>query len=717
MNIVQCLKCEGKVELGPEQCVCRSCGAAWPVSDGIPRFFQAPDNYWGEVSRRQASELLEAARGGSWADAVRSHFPEDSNMRFGLLDPQRASWAPMLGLNQGSTVLDIGSGYGAITQSLSQFAGQVYSVEAIPERINFTRERLRQEGILNVQLLQASAAALPLADNSFDLVVVNGVLEWVGDWDLAVNPRVAQINFLKKIHRLLKNDGILLIGIENRFGLDFFRGNRDHSGLPYTSLVPRAMASLMLNLNSRVHYRTQASLGKQYRTYTYSEGGYRRLLSDAGFAKLSSYWADPGYNQPYSLIPLEIPDWVRQHAADSLNHPGPAPRRSWKRRARKLAIPFFQPFVSDFVLIAPKQSGPSTELQTWIGGCLMKGDGTRTAQATPPPIAWALHTRPFKETAIVRIGDARTGSDLAYLKIFTGEPAGATAFEMEEANRAKVREVLNTPPGSLLRVPRSCGTLRIGATSYYLEDASRGTQISGLVRELGYFNDLRRVERDFSQICDRIFELTLALQKVTGVRTIPPAWRQVPEMPTNSPDLTRALGEKRYFQQAAPDASATWVQHGDLSVENAHIDWKTGVFEVFDWCDLAGGLPPLYDFFQFFLSTGYLPRADERVRFASEEDRWTATFQALFLSDTPVGRVTRRLILQAGERLNISAQQIPSLLLEYVIIRLNYYKIRSAFQHRLQFRLLELCVTNFKQLQQAWERPSSGVPLRGNATS
>jgi ubiquinone/menaquinone biosynthesis C-methylase UbiE len=710
MTMLRCLKCGEKLDCGPDRCVCRGCGAAWPVSEGIPRFFQAPDHYWGEVGRKEALELLEAARRGSWADAVRNRFPEGDNMRFGLLDLQRASWAPMLGIDEHSTVLDIGSGYGAITHSLSRFAGAVYSVEAVPERIDFTRERLRQEGIRNVHLVQASAAALPLAENSFDLVVVNGVLEWVGEWDLAVHPRVAQVNFLKKIHRLLKNDGVLLIGIENRFGLSFFLGNRDHSGLPYTSLVPRAVASFMLRHNSSPHYRTQTSARKQYRTYTYSEGGYRDLLSEVGFAEVSSYWADPGYNQPYDLVPLAIPTWVEQHSVELLHHPGPGPRRSWKRRARRMTLPFFQRFVSDFVLLASKQSGRNTTLQRWIEQCLMESDRTRAGHANPP-IAWALHTRPFKETSIVRIGDAGTGSDLAYLKIFAGAQARENPFETEVANRGKVQESLNASAKALLRVPRFCGTLRIGPTSYYMEEASRGTHISGMVRALGYFDNATRVERDFSQICERILELTLALQNVSGVPPIPAAWREIPEISKSHSDQTDAFAKRRYFRSSTSE-SATWIQHGDLSVENAHIDGKTGEFEVFDWCDLAGGLPPLYDFFQFFLSTGYLPRAAESVKFASEEDRWIATFKALFLSEQPIGRLTRRLIRRAGERLNVLPDKIPSLLLEFLIIRSNYYQMRSPLQHRAQLRLLELCITDFEPLQLAWEPRSSPQGVR-----
>lgn len=717
MTSLQCLKCSEKLDCGQERCVCCGCGATWPVSDGIPRFFQAPDRYWGEVGRNQALELLDAARKGSWVEAVRARFREKDNMRSGLLDLQRASWAPMLGLDEQSTVLDIGSGYGAITHSLSRFAGQVYSVEAITERIDFTRERLRQERVLNVHLVQASATALPLADNSFDLVVVNGVLEWVGEWDLEVDPRTVQLNFLRKICRLLKNDGVLLIGIENRFGLGQFLGHDDHSGVPYTSLVPRPVASFMLRHSSKPHYRTQLNPRKQYRTYTYSERGYRKLLAEAGFAEMSSYWADPGYNQPYRLVPLAAKDWVRQHSVELLDHPGPAPRRSWRRRLKRIAMLFFSWLVPDFVLLASKHPGRRTKLQTWVEERLAESDGTRTDLATSPrSVTWALHTHAFEGKSMVRLGDPRTGSDLAYLKVFVGDQERGACFETDGTNQAKVQNSLKVSGAAFVRIPHSYGSLQIGNTAYSLESALPGTQISSMVRELGYFDDAKRVERDFSQICDRIIELTSALQQVSGLRTIRAAWREIPERLRCRPDLARALAEKRYFQDGFPASYATWIQHGDLSVENTHIDRKTGEFGVFDWHDLADGLPPLYDFFEFFYSTGYLAPAEETVRFASEEDRWIATFNGVFLSDSAFRQLTRRLILRACERLNVSPQQVPSLLLEFLIIRSNYYQPRSAVHHRVHLRLLELCIESFERLQLGWEQPKSiSPPSRGTS--
>ena len=119
---------------------------------------------------------------------------------------------------------------------------------------------------------------------------------------------------------------------------------------------------------------------------------------------------------------------------------------------------------------------------------------------------------------------------------------------------------------------------------------------------------------------------------------------------------------------------------------------------------------PIYDFFQFVYSTGYLPPEEQTVRFASEEDRWIATFKAVFLSDSLFGRLTRHLILHACERLNIPPQQVPSLLLEFLIVRCNYYQPRSGTQRDMQLRLLELCITGFERLKTDWERFDSVAP-------
>jgi hypothetical protein len=374
-------------------------------------------------------------------------------------------------------------------------------------------------------------------------------------------------------------------------------------------------------------------------------------------------------------------------------------------------VPVSRWLVADFVFLASKRPGARNRLLTWIDERLKESDGkSRDAMASTRPLTWALHTAAFKNKSIVRLGDARTASDVAYLKIFTGNQERRAYYEMESTNRTRVQESLSSSGTELVRVPQTYGTLQIGIAGYHLEAASQGNQISAMVRKLGYFDNARRVERDFSQICERIIELTSALQNVSGAQTIEPTYRDIPETLRTPPDLAAEITDRGYFQKASPEVSATWIQHGDLSVENTHLDRETGLFEVFDWCDLAGGLPPLYDFFQFFYSTGYLSPQQETVRFASEEDRWIATFKAVFLSDSSFGRLTRRLIRHACKRLNVPARRVPSLLLEFLIIRSNYYVPRSGVQHRVHLRLLELCVVEFERLQSDWERSEAMAP-------
>jgi 2-polyprenyl-3-methyl-5-hydroxy-6-metoxy-1,4-benzoquinol methylase len=197
-----CPKCNSELHLESHECICSHCSDRWEIRDGIPRFFD-PGYYWGEVPEPEAIALLDEARSLGWRDAVEQHFKSSAPMQYSILNWQsRASWLPLLGLRAGAVALDVGSGYGAITHALAVSCAEVYSLEAIPHRIEFSRIRMQQEGLSNVQLMQASATELPIRENSFDLIVLNGVLEWVGQWDTSASPDAIQLRFLQKLHRV-----------------------------------------------------------------------------------------------------------------------------------------------------------------------------------------------------------------------------------------------------------------------------------------------------------------------------------------------------------------------------------------------------------------------------------------------------------------------------------------------------------------------------------
>ena len=87
---------------------------------------------------------------------------------------------------------------------------------------------------------------------------------------------------------------MLYVGIRNRWALAYLRGT-DHSGLRFTSYLPRFVANLYTRLRT----------GARYDTYTYGARGYRKLLREAGFDTPELYLVHPGYNLPRILIPYE----------------------------------------------------------------------------------------------------------------------------------------------------------------------------------------------------------------------------------------------------------------------------------------------------------------------------------------------------------------------------------------------------------------------------
>jgi SAM-dependent methyltransferase len=174
----------------------------------------------------------------------------------------------------------------------------------VRERIEFQKRRFKNSNVSNVTIVRGNALELPFPDNYFDLVVCNGVLEWVGTMNTDRPPREVQLSFLREVKRVLSDKGCLYIGIENRLGLGYMLGQPDHSGLRYTSLIPRSMANFLVKRYGRsggmyrdTSKRENKKEWRGYRTYTYSIKGYNSLFREAGF-KFKSYWAFPSYNKP-----------------------------------------------------------------------------------------------------------------------------------------------------------------------------------------------------------------------------------------------------------------------------------------------------------------------------------------------------------------------------------------------------------------------------------
>ena len=89
-------------------------------------------------------------------------------------------------LEPGQTVLDLGSG-GGIDVLLSARrvgpAGKVYGLDMTDEMLALARENQRKAGATNVEFLKGTIEAIPLPDNSVDVIISNCVINLSSDKD------------------------------------------------------------------------------------------------------------------------------------------------------------------------------------------------------------------------------------------------------------------------------------------------------------------------------------------------------------------------------------------------------------------------------------------------------------------------------------------------------------------------------------------------------
>ncbi len=89
-------------------------------------------------------------------------------------------------LEPGETVLDLGSGAGTDSLVAVQMVGPEGSVTGIdmtPEMLTKARAAASELGVSNAQFIEGEVERLPFADERFDVVISNGVIDLVPDKD------------------------------------------------------------------------------------------------------------------------------------------------------------------------------------------------------------------------------------------------------------------------------------------------------------------------------------------------------------------------------------------------------------------------------------------------------------------------------------------------------------------------------------------------------
>ena len=333
-----CLSCGRSLEHSSTSYDCGDCGRSYPVRDGIASFSNST-YYYNIIPREPMLEFLASLSTRAWDEAfyeLQAKLPTKARGIFtNVLAFRRAGWKFLLPRGESVRALDLGCGWGCISIALARSCGEVVSVDLTVERLRSLKEFAAFEKLDNLRFIHAGDGPLPFPDASFDVVVLNGVLEWVPDGTDG-DPREVQRRYLTEVARILKPNGTLYIAIENRIAFRYVLRREDHVGLYWSSFLPRRVS----NVYSRW------ARGRDYRTYTYGKSGYRKLLKASGFPDARFFCPLPDYRYPRRMSYLERPD---DYPCDDKE------MSRWKR-----------PFVYSFSIVAKKSNAGADGFQELI---------------------------------------------------------------------------------------------------------------------------------------------------------------------------------------------------------------------------------------------------------------------------------------------------------------------------------------------------------------
>lgn len=177
-------------------------------------------------------------------------------------------WVP---LPQNAKVLEVGSGCGAITSTLTHKAGQLTCIDLSKKRslINANRNKDRDNITIHVGNFKDVE---PTLDADYDAIFLIGVLEY---GQLYIDTETPYVDFMKILKKHVKPDGQIVVAIENKFGLKYWAGCReDHVGTFFTGIED---------------YHGQ----KGIRTFT--RKGLEDILTGAGIRDYTFYYPYPDY--------------------------------------------------------------------------------------------------------------------------------------------------------------------------------------------------------------------------------------------------------------------------------------------------------------------------------------------------------------------------------------------------------------------------------------
>ena len=268
------------------------------IVDGIPVRLQYSDVEREFTRYPHLRRAVDVAKSEGWRHALEA-FYSDAMVEYSA-SSKRWKFLEVVPLSKNMTVLEIGIGLGQITGEIASRVAHVDALEVNLLNAMFAKTRCEQEHVENVTFTcGGDDCRLPYPDDRFDVVLLNLVFEWCAREIKDESPKVAQQYLLSEVYRVLKHGGVVQLNTKNRFSYRLLTGGRDEHtyGMRFGSALPRWLGRLFVW--SRRKPRPPGYLPPGY---LHSWWALRKLIRNAGFGEIHSYWTVPEMRFPEHII-------------------------------------------------------------------------------------------------------------------------------------------------------------------------------------------------------------------------------------------------------------------------------------------------------------------------------------------------------------------------------------------------------------------------------